>query len=186
MQADRREDVADQAGQEGRAIDALAFRDCAAEPLPPPVFVQGPDPSSDGRFTLYWTQVVPQAVYTLEEAADADFLAASTVYEGPAARFDAPARKAGAVFYRLRARAGARRSAWSVRVRIEIGLLGHVTNAWHPAHLLEVHRQMLHCAAGLGRTGTAAACVLKTLGLEAGEALHGSPCRHGSLSVVSD
>jgi protein-tyrosine phosphatase len=30
---------------------------------------------------------------------------------------------------------------------------------------------MLHCAAGLGRTGTAAACVLKALGLETREAL---------------
>ena len=30
---------------------------------------------------------------------------------------------------------------------------------------------MLHCAAGLGRTGTAAACVLKALGLEQSEAL---------------
>ena len=29
----------------------------------------------------------------------------------------------------------------------------------------------LHCAAGLGRTGTAAACVLKALGLEAEDAL---------------
>jgi len=30
---------------------------------------------------------------------------------------------------------------------------------------------LLHCAAGLGRTGTAAACVLKALGLPAAEAL---------------
>lgn len=30
---------------------------------------------------------------------------------------------------------------------------------------------MLHCAAGLGRTGTAAACVLKTLGLELADTL---------------
>jgi hypothetical protein len=30
---------------------------------------------------------------------------------------------------------------------------------------------MLHCAAGMGRTGTAAACVLKALGLEAADAL---------------
>lgn len=30
---------------------------------------------------------------------------------------------------------------------------------------------MLHCAAGMGRTGTAAACVLKALGLDAREAL---------------
>ncbi|MBC7469873.1 MAG: tyrosine-protein phosphatase [Ramlibacter sp.] len=30
---------------------------------------------------------------------------------------------------------------------------------------------MLHCAAGLGRTGTAAACVLKALGVDQAEAL---------------
>lgn len=30
---------------------------------------------------------------------------------------------------------------------------------------------LLHCAAGMGRTGTTAACVLKQLGLPAGEAL---------------
>lgn len=30
---------------------------------------------------------------------------------------------------------------------------------------------LLHCAAGLGRTGSTAACVLKALGLESGEAL---------------
>ncbi len=30
---------------------------------------------------------------------------------------------------------------------------------------------MLHCAAGMGRTGSAAACVLKALGLDTGEAL---------------
>ena len=30
---------------------------------------------------------------------------------------------------------------------------------------------MLHCAAGVGRTGTAAACVLKALGLPSSEAL---------------
>jgi len=30
---------------------------------------------------------------------------------------------------------------------------------------------LLHCAAGIGRTGTAAACILKALGLPAGQAL---------------
>ena len=33
------------------------------------------------------------------------------------------------------------------------------------------HSVMLHCAAGMGRTGSAAACVLKRLGLPAEEAL---------------
>jgi protein-tyrosine phosphatase len=32
-------------------------------------------------------------------------------------------------------------------------------------------RVMMHCAAGLGRTGSAAACVLKSLGLQTDEAL---------------
>ena len=35
----------------------------------------------------------------------------------------------------------------------------------------EGHAVLLHCAAGMGRTGTAAACVLKALGLDAAEAL---------------
>lgn len=126
------------------------FRDCDALPLPAPVFVQGADPDADGRLTLYWTQVLPQAAYTLEEAGDAGFLAASTVYQGGLARFDAPPRAAGAVFYRVRAQAGARRSAWSARVRIEIGRSGYLARAWQPAQLLELHRQMLRCAAGRG------------------------------------
>ena len=37
--------------------------------------------------------------------------------------------------------------------------------------LREGQAVLLHCAAGLGRTGTAAACVLKALGLDAPEAL---------------
>lgn len=37
--------------------------------------------------------------------------------------------------------------------------------------LREGHPVMLHCAAGMGRTGSAAACVLKSLGLPAREAL---------------
>lgn len=33
------------------------------------------------------------------------------------------------------------------------------------------HAVLLHCAAGMGRTGTAAACLLKALGLQADESL---------------
>jgi protein-tyrosine phosphatase len=40
------------------------------------------------------------------------------------------------------------------------------------AHALEQgHAVMLHCAAGMGRTGSTAACVLKSLGLTTEEAL---------------
>lgn len=39
------------------------------------------------------------------------------------------------------------------------------------ASLLRGQRVLLHCAAGIGRTGTAAACLLKRLGLPVHEAL---------------
>lgn len=39
------------------------------------------------------------------------------------------------------------------------------------AALRQGDRVLMHCAAGMGRTGTAAACVLKALGLNAPEAL---------------
>jgi predicted protein tyrosine phosphatase len=38
-------------------------------------------------------------------------------------------------------------------------------------HLRDGQAVLLHCAAGMGRTGTAAACVLKALGCDADEAL---------------
>ncbi|MDT8999035.1 tyrosine-protein phosphatase [Paucibacter sp. APW11] len=41
------------------------------------------------------------------------------------------------------------------------------------AHSMELGEQaLLHCAAGMGRTGTVAACTLKVLGLSSAEALH--------------
>ena len=44
--------------------------------------------------------------------------------------------------------------------------IGRIAEALHKGESV-----MLHCAAGLGRTGTAAACVLKALGLPPAEAL---------------
>lgn len=41
------------------------------------------------------------------------------------------------------------------------------------SHSLVLGQQvLLHCAAGIGRTGTVAACVLKSLGLPSAQALH--------------
>ena len=47
----------------------------------------------------------------------------------------------------------------------------HGSQVGRPDALREGQAVLLHCAAGLGRTGTAAACVLKALGLDAPEAL---------------
>lgn len=127
-----------------------AFRDCDAAPLPAPAFVQGGDPDATGQFTLEWTQVLPGATYTLEEAADEGFATASVVHEERSTRFTVLGKPPGAVFYRVRATLGARRSPWSQGVRIEVGVLAYATRPWRDDTLLQVHRLMLRCAAGRG------------------------------------
>jgi hypothetical protein len=127
-----------------------AFRDCAATPLPRPRLVRGPDPLSDGSFTLYWTQGSEGAEFTLEEALDPGFGSAVTLYRGQPARFDAPARKPGEAFYRVSARLGQRQSPWSAPVHIVIGAQGYQTRPWQPENLLAIHRLMLRCAAARG------------------------------------
>jgi len=133
------------------------FSDCAAVPLAPPRFVRGADPLADGRFTLYWTEppaYAGHAEYELQEAVDAGFASAATIHRGTGARFDAPPRKPGVAYYRVRAwvrqRAGAAASPWSAPVRIEIGAQGYESVPWQPANLLAIHRLMLRSAAARG------------------------------------
>lgn len=129
---------------------AETFRDCDAAPLPAPEFVQGGDPDATGQFTLEWTQVVPGATYTLEEAADDAFATAAVIHEGSSTRFTVLGKPPGAVAYRVRATLGARGSPWSQGVRIEVGVLDYATRPWRDDTLLELHRLMLRCAAGRG------------------------------------
>lgn len=129
---------------------AETFRDCDAAPLPAPDFVQGGDPDATGQFTLEWTQAAPGASYTLEEAADEAFATASVIHEGPSTRFTVLGKRPGAVFYRVRATLGARKSPWSQGVRIEVGVLAYAARPWRDETLLELHRLMLRCAAGRG------------------------------------
>jgi hypothetical protein len=127
-----------------------SFRDCDATPLPAPVFVQGGDPDATGQFTLAWTQVLPGATYTLEEAADEGFATAGVIHEGPVTRFTVLGKRPGAVYYRVRAALGTRGSPWSQGVRINVGVLDYATRPWRDDTLLELHRLMLRCAAGRG------------------------------------
>lgn len=129
---------------------ADAFHDCAADPLPRPRFVRGADPRSDGRFTLFWTQVIAGAEYTLQEAIEPAFDTAVAVCTGPDTRYDSGARKAGEAYYRVRATLGQRVSPWSAPVRIVIGTQGYQTLPWQPANLLAIHRLMLRTSAGRG------------------------------------
>jgi hypothetical protein len=127
-----------------------AFQDCSAAPLPRPHFVRGADPRADGSFTLYWTQVIADAQYSLQEAIDPGFGSAGVIYSGPATRLDAPARKPGTAYYRVRARLGQRLSPWSAPVRLVIGVQGFETLPWQDDQLLAIHRLMLRTAAGRG------------------------------------
>src|SRR5690606_7940228 len=72
------------------------------------------------------------------------------IHEGTSMRFTVPGKPPGAVFYRVRAALGARRSPWSRGVRIEVGVLAYATRPWRDETLLELHRLMLRCAAGRG------------------------------------
>jgi hypothetical protein len=126
-----------------------AFKDCAAAPLPRPHFVRGADPLPDGRYTLYWTEPIAGASYELQEAPDAGFATAVTIYQGKSARLDAIGAS-GESYYRVRALDGLRISPWSAPVRIDIGVQGYETLPWHPAHLLAIHRLMLRTAAARG------------------------------------
>lgn len=127
-----------------------AFKDCAAAPPPRPHFVRGADPLPDGRYTLYWTEPIDGAHYELQESLDAGFQTTVTIYEGPAARFDAVGRASGEAYYRVSATSGRRISPWSAPVRIKLGLQGYETLPWQPAQLLAIHRLMLRTTAARG------------------------------------
>jgi hypothetical protein len=127
-----------------------AFAECDVEPLPSPRFVRGADPLADGRFTLYWTRVAEGAEYEVVESTEADFGIATVVYRSGATRHTVLGKRAGTLYYRVRASLGRRQSAWSSPVRIRIGIQGYETRAWRPAELLAIHRLMLRTAAGRG------------------------------------
>lgn len=128
----------------------IVFIDCAAEPLPPPRFLQGADPDASGGFSLFWTTVVPGATYRLEEAAEPTFAAPALLYEGPATRFAIVGKPIGSSCYRVRATLGLRRSWWSRPVRVEVGATGYEAREWQSDELLAIHRLMLRAAAGRG------------------------------------
>jgi hypothetical protein len=133
----------------GPGCDA-GFADCDAVPLARPRFVRGADPLADGRFTLYWAGPAEGAYYELQEAIDAGFGSAATIFSGPAARHDVPGHARGLVYYRVRASVGRRISPWSAPVRIEVGAQGYETLPWQDSTLQAIHRLMLRTAAGRG------------------------------------
>ncbi|HEV8474982.1 MAG TPA: hypothetical protein VGR82_19570, partial [Methylomirabilota bacterium] len=112
------------------------FVDCDAEPLPSPRFVRGADPLADGRFTLHWTRIADGAEYEVVESTEADFGIATDAYRGEAARHTVLGKRAGTLYYRVRASLGRRRSVWSRPIRIRLGVQGYETRAWRPDELL--------------------------------------------------
>jgi hypothetical protein len=127
-----------------------AFVDCDAQPLPPPRFVRGADPLPDGRFTLSWASVIAGAAYELDESIRPDFGVATPAYRGGTPRFTVLGKGAGELYYRVRARLGARASTWSRPVRIRVGVADHETRPWRSDDLLAIHRLTVRTAAGRG------------------------------------
>jgi hypothetical protein len=126
------------------------FIDCAMSALAPPHFVPGAEPDAQGSFTLQWTQPEAGVSYTLQEASDATFAAATLCYSGSAQRLSVIGKKPGSQFYRVRASIGARLSRYSAAVEIHVGRCDYETRPWQTAELLAIHRLMLRTAAGRG------------------------------------
>lgn len=127
-----------------------AFADCALLPLAAPRFVQGADPDAAGNFILQWTEPGAGLQYELQEASDAGFAAASSAYAGAASSLALTGKPRGLLFYRVRASAGARVSAWSNTVRIQVGTTFYEVRPWQSDDLQRLHRLMLRTAAGRG------------------------------------
>ncbi len=126
------------------------FEGCARLPLAAPCFVPGADPDAGGNFTLQWTEPETGLQYELQESSAADFAAASVAYTGAASSLALTGKPRGLLFYRVRASAGARLSAWSNTVRIQVGTTFYEVRPWQSDDLHTLHRLMLRTAAGRG------------------------------------
>ncbi len=62
-----------------------------------------PNPSTDGSYTVSWTQAPNATTYVLQEAANESFAGASTVYSGSALQHSVSGKQSGTYFYRVQA-----------------------------------------------------------------------------------
>ena len=126
------------------------FADCAATPLAAPLFLVDAAPDAAGNFMLRWTSPEAGVRFELQEAADPVLAVPSLLYSGSDARLALVGRSSGTLYYRVRALQGARTSAWSRVLQVQVGSSSYELKPWHDADLLALHRLLLRAAAGRG------------------------------------
>ena len=126
------------------------FADCALTPLDAPQFEDDAAPDTAGNYLLRWTRPEPELLFELHEAADLGFAIASLAYSGTDTRLSVTGKPRGVLFYRVRATAGARISAWSRVLEVQVGGSDYQLRTWTDADLLALHRLLMRAAAGRG------------------------------------
>jgi hypothetical protein len=132
------------------ALPNDGFDDCTITPLAAPQFEDDAPPDSAGNFLLRWTRPEAGVAFELQEAADQAFSVIAPVYSGTDTRLSVTGKPRGTLFYRVRALAGPRISAWSRVLEIQIGGSDFELRPWTDADLLALHRLLLRAAAGRG------------------------------------
>jgi hypothetical protein len=128
------------------------FHQCGLRTVAAPE-LKADDADAAGTLTLSWTGE-PGAVYTLEEATNADWSGAEAVYTGESTNVVIYGRSSANYFYRVRAELGGSSSDWSngvgVGVRTASGWRSKPPKAYSPTALLEVQCALLRMCAARG------------------------------------
>ncbi len=131
------------------------FLDCDTRVLPTPVLTPFNQAQPPGTLVLTWTAATPDAVYTLEEAAEADLSDAQEIWTGTDLQAIVTVPREGVYRYRLTAREGADVSAPSavaVAVTARAWALKPAAAFDAPEEkvLLTLHQAILRTAAASG------------------------------------
>ncbi|MBT4485156.1 MAG: SUMF1/EgtB/PvdO family nonheme iron enzyme, partial [Candidatus Latescibacteria bacterium] len=76
------------------------------EPFVPEITGISPNPSTDGTYTVYWTQAPNTTIYVLQEAVNDKFGGATTAYTGNSLKYDISDKTSGKYYYRVQASNG--------------------------------------------------------------------------------
>lgn len=131
------------------------FLNCSISIIDPPLLFVTEQLSKTGTYTLSW-QTAPKdvAVYILQEAGNADFTDAQTIYTGVLTNRTIYGRSDGDYFYRVNATISSNTSDWStgvaVRVATKSGFRLNAETGYQPDALLAVQRALLRLCAARG------------------------------------
>jgi len=109
--------------QQGSTEKGL-FATCDVRMIPAPELALLNEPDQHGTFTLFWLPgMAGQANYTLQEALDANFTTAASIYTGQEQELTLYGRQAGDYYYRVNAEVNGIFSAWSQPLHVAVNPL---------------------------------------------------------------